>query len=189
MSKAVRDDLFRRSRQGDGDAYADLVGPIQPGLYNLAVRSLGDREEARDVVQDALVRAWLALPSLRNASVFKPWIFRITANLCANRARARRRKPVSPLDDNIVQLGDPGPEGAALARHDRDVLRAAVLELTVDLRLAIVLRDVNGLSYDEIAAVLDVPVGTVRSRISRARAEMRALLGGADRVPAGAEGG
>jgi len=173
----VREDLVGKSQRGDGQAFRELVGPMQTALYNLALRILGDREEARDVVQEALTTGWLSLPQLRRRDTFQSWLYRIAVNLAKNRARAMRRKATAELDDNVVRLsGSDDPEASAIDRENMQRLRSELLKLNVDLRLAVVLRDVNELSYAEIGDVLGIPDGTVRSRISRARSELRRRL-------------
>ncbi|HEY8739924.1 MAG TPA: sigma-70 family RNA polymerase sigma factor [Candidatus Dormibacteraeota bacterium] len=172
----MSDELVRRSQHGDRAAYAELVGPLQEGLYNLALRSLGDPEDARDVVQESLLRAWVGLPALVDRQTFAGWLYRIAVHHCQNRARSRRRHPVASLDDNVVHLGADDPEGSVIRREQRRELADALLRVTTEIRLAVVLRDINGLSYAEIADALQVPVGTVRSRLSRGRAELRRHL-------------
>ena len=172
----MSDELVRRSQRGDQAAYAELVGPLQQGLFNLALRSLGAPEDARDVVQETLLRAWVGLPGLVDRQTFRGWVYRIAVHHCQNRVRSRRRHPVESLDDNVVHLSADDPEGSAIRREQRRELTEALMKVAAETRLAVVLRDVNGLSYAEMADALEVPVGTVRSRLSRGRAELRRHL-------------
>jgi RNA polymerase sigma-70 factor (ECF subfamily) len=146
---------------------------LQIVLYNLALRTLGDREEAKDVVQDALLQGWVGLPQLERALTFQAWLYRITVNLCRNRSRAHHRKPEAGLDENAVAIAPDNPETTYVDREGQARVRAMILSLSPDLRTAIVLRDINELSYAEISNALGTPIGTVRSRINRARSELR----------------
>jgi RNA polymerase sigma-70 factor (ECF subfamily) len=174
----MEDELIRQSQSGDPAAFAELVGPLQGPLYNLAHRFTADAEEAKDIVQDALTRAWINIPRLSQAESFKPWMFRITVNLCRNSVRGRDRRPATtPLDQLVVIDGAGGDaEAIAVGREGHARILAAIAALAPDYRAAVVLRDVNDLSYQEIAAVTHVSIGTVRSRISRGRAELRRRL-------------
>jgi RNA polymerase sigma-70 factor (ECF subfamily) len=176
----VDPDLLRRAQRGDHAAFAELVRAERGPVFNLALRLLGDRAEAEDVLQEALTRGWSHLPRLKAGAAFRTWLFRITVNLCRDRGRARSRHPVDPLPDNIVRLSarDPGPEDVALARERIGDIAAALAAIPEEFRAAVVLRDVQQLSYEEIAEVLRIPPGTVRSRISRGRGELRILLAG-----------
>ncbi|MHB8572151.1 MAG: RNA polymerase sigma factor [Candidatus Dormibacteria bacterium] len=174
------EDLLVPSRRLDASAFEALARRHQDGVFNLAWRYLGNREDALDVTQEALTRAWVALPRLGSGEAFKPWLYRIAVNLCHDRGRSLARHPEDPLPDNVVRLAapDPGPEALAL-RHERwEMIAAALTRLRPEFRAAVLLRDVGDLSYEEVAAALDVPVGTVRSRICRGRAELRVLLAG-----------
>ena len=172
--------LLERARRGDRDAFGELVVRHQDGLYTMAVRILGRPEDAADVVQETFLRAYDNLPKLRGDSV-RGWLYRVASNCSRDIQRRAVRKPTTPMENDegkIVDLPDPqlGPDATAEARERAAVLREAVLELPVDFRTAVVLRDVNDLSYEEIAAVLRVPLGTVKSRINRARALLAARL-------------
>ncbi len=173
----MRDDLVWRSQRGDEEAFAELVGQFQLRLYNLALRFLGDREDARDVVQEALTEAWIALPRLDRSDAFGAWISRITVNLCRNRERTRRRRPATVPADNVVLFASTeDPEAAAVRHSEQEHLQAMLLTLPAATRFPVILRDVNDFSYAEIADLLGIPVGTVRSRISRGRGELRRRL-------------
>ena len=173
-------DLVARARQGDPEAFTQLIMQYQVPLYNMALRMVGEREDAADIAQEAFVRAWEKIRTLREAP-FKSWLFQIAANLCYDHFRRGRRLGVMPEEDeggNVVALGSasPDPQARAEANERHRIIRAAIQGLDHDLRLAIILRDVNGLPYEEIAAVLRVPLGTVKSRIARARAQVQERL-------------
>jgi RNA polymerase sigma-70 factor, ECF subfamily len=171
--------LVRRVQRGERGAYDLLVLKYQHKVVKLVMRYLRNPADAEDVAQEAFVKAYRALPQFRGDSAFYTWLYRIAINTAKNALAARDRNPVSyELDlqnqddssDMISRLKDPEtPEGLALTEEVRDTVNHAIEELPEDLRTAIVLRELEGMSYEEIAASMDCPVGTVRSRIFRAR--------------------
>jgi RNA polymerase sigma-70 factor (ECF subfamily) len=171
--------LVRRVQRGERGAYDLLVLKYQHKVVKLVMRYLRNPADAEDVAQEAFVKAYRALPQFRGDSAFYTWLYRIAINTAKNALAARDRNPVSyELDvhgsddssDMIGRLKDPEtPEGLALTEEIRDTVNHAIGELPEDLRTAIVLRELEGMSYEEIAASMDCPVGTVRSRIFRAR--------------------
>jgi RNA polymerase sigma-70 factor, ECF subfamily len=180
--KALPDEtaLVGRARQGDREAFTQLVMNYQVPLYNMALRTIGRPEDAADVTQEAFLRAWEKIRTLRGAP-FKPWLFQIAVNLCYDHFRRGRRLGVMPDEEQgekVVPLGAavPDPEERALARERHRLVSASIRSLDHDHRVALVLRDVNGMAYEEIAAVLRVPLGTVKSRIARARAQVQERL-------------
>jgi RNA polymerase sigma-70 factor (ECF subfamily) len=172
--------LLERARRGDRDAFAALVTRHQDELYTMALRLLGTSSDAADVVQETFLRAYVKLPELRGQTV-RAWLFRVALNCSRDVQRRAVRRPADPLEDsqgNIIDLPDPalGPEATAIARERAAVIREALDKLPADFRAAVVLRDVNDLSYEEMADALRIPVGTVKSRLSRARAMLAATL-------------
>jgi RNA polymerase sigma-70 factor (ECF subfamily) len=171
--------LVRRVQRGERGAYDLLVLKYQHKVVKLVMRYLRNPADAEDVAQEAFVKAYRALPQFRGDSAFYTWLYRIAINTAKNALAARDRNPVSyELDlqntddssDMVGRLKDPEtPEGLALTEEIRDTVNHAIEELPEDLRIAIVLRELEGMSYEEIAASMDCPVGTVRSRIFRAR--------------------
>jgi RNA polymerase sigma-70 factor (ECF subfamily) len=171
--------LVRRVQRGERGAYDLLVLKYQHKVVKLVMRYLRDPADAEDVAQEAFIKAYRALPQFRGDSAFYTWLYRIAINTAKNALAARDRNPVSyELDmhnsdeptDVVSRLRDPEtPEGLALTEEIRDTVNHAIETLPEDLRTAIVLRELEGLSYEEIAASMDCPVGTVRSRIFRAR--------------------
>jgi RNA polymerase sigma-70 factor, ECF subfamily len=172
-------ELVRRVQRGERGAYDLLVLKYQHKVVKLVMRYLRDPADAEDVAQEAFIKAYRALPQFRGDSAFYTWLYRIAINTAKNALAARDRNPVSyELDmqgnedgsDVISRLRDPEtPEGLALTEEIRETVNQAIESLPEDLRTAIVLRELEGLSYEEIAASMDCPVGTVRSRIFRAR--------------------
>jgi RNA polymerase sigma-70 factor (ECF subfamily) len=171
--------LVRRVQRGERGAYDLLVLKYQHKVVKLVMRYLRDPAEAEDVAQEAFIKAYRALPQFRGDSAFYTWLYRIAINTAKNALAARDRNPVSyDLDlqgneesaDLVGRLKDPEtPEGLALTEEIRTTVNRAISELPEDLRTAIVLRELEGMSYEEIAAAMECPVGTVRSRIFRAR--------------------
>jgi len=171
--------LVRRVQRGERGAYDLLVLKYQHKVVKLVMRYLRNPADAEDVAQEAFVKAYRALPQFRGDSAFYTWLYRIAINTAKNALAARERNPVSyefdlsgndDSPDMISRLKDPEtPEGLALTEEIRDTVNHAIGELPEDLRTAIVLRELEGMSYEEIAASMDCPVGTVRSRIFRAR--------------------
>jgi len=171
--------LVRRVQRGERGAYDLLVLKYQHKVVKLVMRYLRDPADAEDVAQEAFIKAYRALPQFRGDSAFYTWLYRIAINTAKNALAARERNPVTyDLDmqgndesaDMVARLKDPEtPEGLALTEEIRSTVNAAIGELPQDLRTAIVLRELEGMSYEEIAAAMDCPVGTVRSRIFRAR--------------------
>jgi RNA polymerase sigma-70 factor (ECF subfamily) len=173
-------DLVGRARRGDREAFTQLIVQYQVPLYNMALRMVGGPDDAADITQEAFLRSWEKIRSLRDAP-FKSWLFQIAANLCYDHFRRGRRYGVMPEDDqasNVVGLGiaTPDPQERAEANERNKLVRDSIAALDHDMRVAIILRDVNGMAYDEIAAVLRVPLGTVKSRIARARAQVQERL-------------
>ena len=171
--------LVKRVQAGERAAYDLLVLKYQHKVVKLVMRYLRNPADAEDVAQEAFIKAYRALPQFRGDSAFYTWLYRIAINTAKNSLVSRNRNPVGyELDahsgedgpDMLSRLKDPDtPEGLALTEEIRNIVHAAIGELPEDLRTAIVLRELEGLSYEEIATSMNCPVGTVRSRIFRAR--------------------
>lgn len=175
--------LIAQAQRGDLHAFNQLVLAYQSMLYNIAYRILGDGDAAADATQDAFVSAYKAIARFRGGS-FKAWLLRIVTNACYDQLRVKQRRPADSLDDMLVE-----PEHDATLRDDsespedfvlRQELGAAIQRglstLPPDQRITLVLSDIEGLSYDEIAEVTRVSLGTVKSRLSRARSKLRDYL-------------
>jgi RNA polymerase sigma-70 factor, ECF subfamily len=170
--------LVERVQAGDRSAFNLLVLKYQHRVLKLIGRFVSDAAEAEDVAQEAFLKAYRALASFRGDSAFYTWLYRIAINTAKNALVSSRRRPVEfDLDlqdpeqyDRHAKLKDADtPEGVLLTEEIREVVEKAMEQLPEDLRTAIVLRELEGLSYEEIAEAMDCPVGTVRSRIFRAR--------------------
>lgn len=170
---------------GDNDAFGALVERYQNRVYNLALRMCGNRDDAFDLSQEAFFRAWRSLEGFQFESAFSTWLFRLTANVCLDWLRARKRRPtvsLTTVDDEEetveLELPDPakGPEALLLAAEDRAALARAMNQLPVEYRQILTMRAINDLSYTEIAEILQIKEGTVKSRLSRARLALRNKL-------------
>ncbi len=171
-------ELVRRVQRGERAAFDLLVRRYQHRVIKLVARLLRDPAEAEDVAQEAFVKAYRAIGSFRGDSAFYTWLYRIAVNTARNAMASRQRRPLdyeadlgegqqAALESRLRHVDT--PEAAALSGEIQATVDRAVAELPEDLRTAILLREVEGLSYEEIAAAMDCPVGTVRSRIFRAR--------------------
>ena len=193
MSNPVNDEaaLIEQAQRGDLSAFDALVLRHQQEVFAVALRMLGDRDEAQDVAQDAFVRAYRSIGGFRLEAKLSTWLVSITMNLCRNRRRwwARRKRIIAGSLDASSDCGegalsdtvaDPSPTPAAVAeQRDRSQqLMAALQLLSGSEREVIVLRDLQGRSYEEIAETLGCRVGTVKSRLNRARWQLRARLDG-----------
>jgi RNA polymerase sigma-70 factor (ECF subfamily) len=170
--------LVEMCRSGDGDAFAALLTRYQGGFYSLALRYLGDREDAMDALQDASVKAWRAIGSLRGAA-FRSWMNSIVVRTCIDRARARRdTRPLEDDEGRVIPLPDPGPgpEATAMSQARIRSIDRALHELSPEHRAIVLMRDLTDMSYKEIATTLRVPMGTVRSRLARARMNLQERL-------------
>ncbi len=174
-------DLLARHVAGDPDAFGELVRRHRDRLWAVALRTLGDREEAADAVQDAFVSAYRAAHTFRGQSAVTTWLHRITVNACLDRARKAASRKTAPVDDTerLEQLLEPHESASAPAeRHDvQRQLVEALGTLPPDQRAALVLVDMQGYPVAEAARILGVPTGTVKSRCARGRARLLPLLG------------
>ena len=170
--------LVQRVKQGDRSAFDLLVVKYQHKILNLIMRYVKDQSEAMDVAQEAFLKAYRAVPAFRGDSAFYTWLYRIAINTAKNHLVAAKRRPMnleieipeSESFEPFANLRDVDtPERLALTEEMGQVINKAVDDLPDELRTAILLREIEGMSYEEIAQTMDCPVGTVRSRIFRAR--------------------
>lgn len=180
----VDEELIARVRQGDLDAFNQIVAAYQDRIYNLCLRMLGSPEAAEDAAQETFISAYRNAGKLRGANV-RSWLFRIASNTCIDEVRKRQRRPSVSLDRPSsdedarpvdVPDEDPGPEKRTLQSELQDAVQEALLDLPGDQRLAVTLRDLEGFLYEEIADAMGISVGTVKSRISRGRARLREAI-------------
>ena len=181
MTAAEPDDaeLLARHVAGDPHAFGLLVKRHRDRLWAVALRTLGDREEAADALQDAFVSAFRRAESFRGDAAFTTWMHRIVVNACLDRVRRRKARPADPLpddEDRMEELGETLDEDPATAIEQRSSILEALRTLPDPQRAAIVLVDMEGYSVEEAARVLDCAVGTIKSRCARGRAKLLPLL-------------
>ncbi|AGC46472.1 ECF family RNA polymerase sigma factor [Myxococcus stipitatus DSM 14675] len=186
-AEARRDDaaLLARLRQGDSEAFEQLVHLHQDRLYDFCVRMVGDREEAHDLVQEIFVSVHQNVRRFREDSRLSTWLFRITKNHCINRLKYLKRRGrgrSEEYDEASASWVDgpgapPTPDVALESARERARVQWAISQLEPDARMLVVLRDIEGLSYDEIVDITELPEGTVKSRLHRAREKLANLLG------------
>lgn len=183
MAPDVDDDrLIDDALAGHADAFGRLVTRYQDRLFHAMTHIVGSAEDAHDVVQDACVQAFLKLEGFRRTSAFYTWLYRIALNMAAS--RRRRARPIYSLDGDQVAGAGQVADSTSSARPSHRLeqqetvsrVQIALQSLAEEYRAVLVLREMDGCDYDMIAEVLDLPVGTVRSRLHRARAQMRDLL-------------
>src|ERR671936_1657017 len=169
--------LLARLKAGDTKAFETLVITYQHRVFGVALRMLGSRAEAEDVAQETFLRAHRAVADFRGDARLGTWLYAIASRLCLNRLASPDRR-VARGDDVLVDVAASTPDAAAVAeRAELDAaLRAAIAELPDERRLVLVLRDVEGLSYEQIAEALALDLGTVRSRLHRARMQLKEKL-------------
>jgi RNA polymerase sigma-70 factor (ECF subfamily) len=174
-------DLAERHRRGDGRAFDEVYTRYSTMIYNLALRMSGDRETAADLTQEVFLRVYRHLGTFRGNSSLKTWVYRVGLNQCRSRL-GRKRLPEQPLAEEgaegVAPLPDTGrgPEELAMAGEAAAQVSFALAAIPIAFREAVVLRDIQGLEYEEIAVLLRVPIGTVRSRIARGRDALRVAL-------------
>ncbi len=175
------DTLVRAAAKGDEEAFAQLVRLHEDKVYHLALRMCGNPEDATDVAQEAFLAAWRGLPNFRGEAGFATWLYRLTSNAAIDHLRrAKKQRGDVSLDDeeNHVDTPDtaPSPQEAAEGSELRHAVAEGLKQLGEDHRKVLVLREVQQLSYEEIAGALEVDLGTVKSRLSRARNSLRKIL-------------
>ena len=185
MTRDEELNIINRVRGGDTEAFEQLVLEHQNKVYSLALRMLGNEENARDMAQEAFVRAYTSLAGFRGDSKFSVWLYRLTSNICIDFLRSRQRHQTVSLtydteDSEGGQLEIPDERFTPEAGLERSELRSAVLRgldsLSPEFRNILLLREIDGLSYGEISRALDLEEGTVKSRIFRARKKLTEFL-------------
>jgi RNA polymerase sigma-70 factor (ECF subfamily) len=181
-------ELIDRTLAGESEAFGFLVRRYQDRLYNTLVHVGGSDDEAREVVQEAFVQAYVNLGTFQRAAAFYTWLYRIALNLRIGHKRRERRRASLQMAQRAPANGrfsggeleqrDAGPSAPLESAECVSQVRAAIRELAADHREVVLLREIEGCCYDEIARMLDIPVGTVRSRLHRARAQLREQLQG-----------
>jgi RNA polymerase sigma-70 factor (ECF subfamily) len=173
VSELREPQLVTRAAEGDVNAFEELVRRYQLPIYRLCLGMLGNRHDAEDAAQDAFLTAWRAVGRFRGESKFSTWLYRLAVNRCL-RQLSRRPAPAGEITERAGSLGDPEAEFEAVERMG--AIAAAVGRLTPEQRVPFILREVEGLTYNEIAEVLGVTMTAVKSRLNRARVELARLL-------------
>jgi RNA polymerase sigma-70 factor (ECF subfamily) len=194
MAETAREDellLVARSQRGDVDAFNQLVLRYQQAVFTVVMRMLGDRDVAADVTQETFLAAFRAMPSFRGGSSFRAWLMRIASNQSCDHWRRTHRHPVDSLDSltdedepssasamsSLIETAqEVNPEEALLTQELQQIIQLGLEGLPLDQRVAVVLCDIEGLSYEEIAIATQTAPGTVRSRIARGRTRLRTYL-------------
>ncbi len=178
--------LLERAKSGDIAAFEQLIESYQRKIFNIAFRMLGNYDDAGDLTQEVLIRIYKSIRSFKEQSSFSTWIYRITTNVCLDELRKRKNKKVVSLDDEIrledgemkrqIESGDPSPEETVETEELKKFVDDSIAQLSEEHRMVIVLRDIQGFSYEEIAEIIKCPAGTVKSRINRARQALKNIL-------------
>ena len=177
--------LIRRAQHGDADAFEQLLLEHQKNVYNLCYRMAGNPDDAMDLSQETFLRAWRCLDQYQFASAFSTWLYRLCSNICIDFLRRRRRQQTVPLtfedadgEEQTYAVPDaqPLPEEQVELKLTHETLAAAMAQLLPEHRAVLQLRVVNEMSYEQIADVLDIQIGTVKSRLSRARNQLKKIL-------------
>lgn len=176
--------VIRQVLDGDTDAFSHLVTAYEKQVYNLCLRMVSGPEDAADLTQEAFVKAWQGLRFYKFEASFSTWLYRLTTNLCIDHLRRQKRRQTVSLtvdgDDGVEEMelssGEPEPEEVVLEQERRQALADAMAKLEEQDRALLTLRVVEELSYEQIAEVLDIKAGTVKSRLSRTRDRLRKIL-------------
>lgn len=178
LDEAKERELIRLAQRGDADAFGQLVSRYQQTVFNIAYRLMGDRQEAKDVAQEAFVKTYQTLDRFDLQRPLAPWLGRITTNTALNWIK-KRRPEIEIGEESLLADPAPGPEDQAIAAETSTQLRAAIAALPPNYRAVIELRHFQKLSYQEMSEALDAPLSSVKSWLFRARRELRRKLRGA----------
>ena len=176
--------LIRQVQRGDHEAFAQLVKIHENHVYNLCLRMSGNAEDAKDLAQESFLKAWRGIGFYKFEASFSTWLYRLTSNVCIDFLRRQKRRPSVSLtmeDDETsteLEIEDtaPSPEETILHQERTDAVAAAMKQLDEEFRMVLTLRVIQDLPYEEIADILDIKVGTVKSRLARARLKLKKLL-------------
>lgn len=180
--------LVERAQSGDIEAFEKLIEGCQKKVFNIAFRMIGNYEDANELAQEVFLKAFRSIKKFKGDSLFSTWIYKVTSNVCLDEIRKRKNKMVFSLDEEI-EYGDgeikrqipdnaPTPEVEAELNEIKKVVNKSIQELPSDYKSIIILRDIQGLSYEEISRIFECPEGTVKSRINRARQALKKILQG-----------
>lgn len=184
MTREEELELVRKVQNGDSSSFEQLVLENQTRVYNLALRTVGNEDDAFDMSQEAFIKAYNSIGSFRGDSRFSVWLYRLTVNVCLDFLRSEGRKAHSSLtyideeDEKELEISDErfSPEAIAEKKELREAVNNGLMQLPANYRAILLLREIDGLSYEEIGSALDLEEGTVKSRIFRARKKLCAIL-------------
>jgi RNA polymerase sigma-70 factor (ECF subfamily) len=178
--------LVEKAKSGDIGAFEKLIEGHQKKVFNIALRMIGNYDEASELAQEAFLRAFKSIKSFKGDSLFSTWIYKITTNVCLDEIRRKKKKKLISLDEDIEHDGSefkrqikddsPGPESVAENNELKRMVKESINLLPGDYKVVLVLRDIQGFSYEEISRILNCPTGTVKSRINRARQALKKIL-------------
>ncbi|MEN8905857.1 MAG: sigma-70 family RNA polymerase sigma factor [Clostridiales bacterium] len=177
---------LKRAKKGDIEAFEILVQSHQKRIYNIALRLLGNREDAMDLAQEALIKMYKSISKFKEESSLSTWIYRITTNVCLDHLRKYKNKKEISIDEKLeldegevnIQIEDNSsrPDKILERNETKRIINQAIVSLSPDQRIVIVLKDIQGFSYEEISEYIKVPIGTVKSRLNRARLSLKEML-------------
>lgn len=168
--------IIARARRGDADAFEQLVVAYRDQVFRLALRMCGSEADADEVAQEAFLSAWKALPNFRGESQFSTWLYQLTTHAAIDLMRREKRQIAADITEVSAADPAPSPQQQAEQSEQREIVRDAILQLAPEQREVVVLRFMEELSYEEIGAVLKLPSGTVKSRLNRAKAQLKEIL-------------
>lgn len=178
--------LIKEAKKGNVEAFEELIKQSQKRVFNIAYKMMGNYDDANELAQEAFIKAYKSIKKFKGNSLFSTWIYRITTNVCLDELRRRRNKKTISLDEEIKyndgeikwQIKDesPGPEKIFGEKEFKRLVNQYIESLPVDYKTVIILRDIQGFTYKEIAEILNSPEGTIKSRINRARKALRDIL-------------
>ncbi len=179
-------ELLKKSKEGDIEAFEQLISAYQKKVFNIALRMIGNHDDASDLAQEVFLKVYKSIKQFKEESSFSTWIYRITSNVCLDEVRKLKNKKIISLDEEIKQgeneikrqIKDirPSPEDFTEQNELRKAINDAIMTLPEDQGVAIILRDIQGFSYEEIANITKCPIGTIKSRINRARKDLKEII-------------
>jgi RNA polymerase sigma-70 factor (ECF subfamily) len=185
MSESEKD-LLKKSKSGDIEAFERLIEGYQTRVFNIAYRMIRNHDDAADLAQEVFIKVYRYIKNFKEESSFSTWIFRITKNVCLDELRKRKNKHIISLDEEIklndgevvrqIESKDDTPEMLAEKKEIRELINNAIDDLSAEHRIVIILRDIQGFSYEDISKIIECPEGTVKSRINRARKALKQKL-------------
>ena len=173
--------LLAKARKGDKEAFGQVIFPYERLIYNIAYKYMGNTEDAKDIAQESLIKIYLNIKSCRSMVTFKAWSAKITVNTALDALRKRVNKATEALDEYQASESD-GPEHTVIQKEGYNAIKDAINALSEEHRTLIILRDLEGFSYEELAQTAGITMGTVKSRLSRARYALREQINRSERL-------